>query len=103
MKCAKGRKKDEDLHNDERCELDCEAVPDQEGCRRGCPKDFGRERGSESRKCKKCEQGLRSPAGEGYCRNPRTGCFDADHVLALASSRFGFYLVCDSPDAETLF
>lgn len=103
VKCAKGRKKDKDLHNDQICQLDCDAVPDQEGCKRGCPKDFGRERGSGNNACKRCEAGLRSPAGEGYCRHARTGCFEADHVRALTLSRFGFYLVCASPDTETLF
>lgn len=100
VKCGKGRKKDKYLHTDYWCDRDCDSSPEQEGCKRECPKDFGRERQRGSKTCKKCEAGLRSPAGEEYCQNPRTGCYLAEDVLGLAYNRFGLFLTCTSPDLE---
>lgn len=101
--CEDGTKKDKEVHNDGSCEPDCEVMPEQRGCKNGCPNGFGRDIRSGGGPCEKCGMGLKSPEGERYCRHPRTGCPVADEVRALALSRFGFYLVCAGPDTETLF
>lgn len=92
LPCPKGTKIEKEFHSESMCEPDCENFPDQPLCK-PCKNDF--ERDYDTGLCRKCEKGMRSPVGQEYCADPRTGCSKGSE-FQIYISRFGYILTCVS-------